>query len=357
MRKTRFVYALVLTLVWIGLSMLILPRADPSAAQTAVTPILRVAPADAEVVVNEITEIALEIVDVQNLYAVDIAMVFDPQVVEIVDADPNTQGIQVALGTFLDPGFVIRNAADNNQGTLRFAMTQVNPSTPRSGSGNILVIRLRGKRAGSTSPLSLTEVNMARGDTTKFSPELRSGRIRVLAVSGGNPTPTPLPAQDPSVFATPTPTAPASTPTTAPTSTAAPTPTPTSPVMEPPTAMPSPTPIPPMPTATPPSAATAVSPAQNDSSPTEIAALPAPQSPTATVPAATGADPLPTPVAESQIPERRTVEGENASANVWVGLGALGLVITLTGGWFLLRHGRTRHRRGNHEPYSDNETP
>ena len=64
--------------------------------------------------------------------------------------------MQAAPGTFLDSGFVVLNAADNVTGTVRFAMTQLNPSLPKSGTGTLIVIGLRGKQASGSTPLTLT---------------------------------------------------------------------------------------------------------------------------------------------------------------------------------------------------------
>ncbi|MBN1922208.1 MAG: hypothetical protein JW892_13250 [Anaerolineae bacterium] len=349
-RRNRVVFSLTLVSLVGFLLMLGLPRALPLAAQTAGTVSLRVVPAEAEVVVNQTTDVAVEVVGVQNLYAVDIAIAFDPQVVEVVDADATTAGVQVALGTFLDPGFVIRNVVDNTQGTLRFAMTQVNPSTPKSGTGNVIVIRLRGKRVGATSPITLIEATLAQGDTTKITPELRSGQIRVLATASGNPTPTPLPTQDPSVFTTPTPTnaPPTATPrpvTPVPTSTPTPTGTPR-PTLEPATATPQATPLPA--TATPTAAPTLEEPAQPGNTPTETPmGLTPPTEAVALTPAlpATADSELPVaPEATPVIPQRSTVEGAAGGSFAWWGIGVLGLLVTLTGGWVLLRQGRARHR-------------
>jgi len=354
-RRNRVVFSFALVFLVGLLFMLGLPRVLPLAAQTPGTVSLRVVPTEAEVVVNQITDVAVEVVGVQNLYAVDISMAFDPQVVEVVDADATTAGIQVALGAFLDPGFVIRNAADNGQGTLRFAMTQVNPSTPKSGSGAVLVIRLRGKRAGATSPINLIEATLAQGDTTKITPELRSGQIRVLAVASGNPTPTPLPTQDPSIFVTPTPTnaPPTATPkpvTPVPTATPTPTGTP----------QPTPEPVTPAPQATTLSETATLTPAR----PTEESAQPG-STPTGTPmgspPPAEAAALTPTlaatvdselpvvPAATPVIPERSGVEGADGGSFAWWGVGVLGLLVTLTGGWFLLRQGRARNRAGSDE--------
>jgi hypothetical protein len=125
----------------------------------------------------------------------DIALTFDPNAVEIVDADPNQIGVQTALGTFLDSGFVVLNSVDNLAGTLRFAMTQLNPSLPKSGSGTLIVIRLRGKQVSGGSPLTLTKVQLAQRDGSGVSTNLISGQVSVTAAAGSAPTGTPIPTQ------------------------------------------------------------------------------------------------------------------------------------------------------------------
>ena len=77
----------------------------------------------------------LVLADAQNAYGIDVRATFDPQVVEVVDADPAKDGIQLSPGTFPQPDFVARNVADNQAGTLRYAITQVNPTQPVSGTG------------------------------------------------------------------------------------------------------------------------------------------------------------------------------------------------------------------------------
>ena len=80
-------------------------------------------------------EIPIEIRNVQDLYAVDLEIHFDPRILTFEDADPQMDGIQPALGTFLDAGMVLYNTVDPEAGIIRFVMTQVNPSEPKSGRG------------------------------------------------------------------------------------------------------------------------------------------------------------------------------------------------------------------------------
>jgi hypothetical protein len=103
--------------------------------------------------------------------------------------------VQAALGTFLDAGFVVLNAADNVSGTLRFAMTQLNPSLPKSGSGTLIVVRLRGKEVNSSTPLTLHNAQLARRDGSVLSTNPVSGRVSVVAATTSSPTVTPIPTQ------------------------------------------------------------------------------------------------------------------------------------------------------------------
>ncbi len=91
--------------------------------------------------------------DVSNLYAVDLELVFDADVLQAEDADPNQTGVQIGLGNFLDPGLLLQNEVDNQRGVIRFVMSQVHPSQEKSGSGILFVIYFKGIREGQ-SPLS-----------------------------------------------------------------------------------------------------------------------------------------------------------------------------------------------------------
>lgn len=171
---------------------------------------VRLAPAEIVVAAGQTVDAAIEVVAAPDLYGIDVSLTFDPNVVEVVDADPSTEGVQVALGTFLDPGFVIRNAADNTAGTVRFAMTQLSPSEPKSGSGVVVVVKLRGKQAGVTSPLTIVKAGAAQRTGESIPTLPSSGQVRVVAVAGQAPTATSIPTQAVSTLA-PAPTEPVST--------------------------------------------------------------------------------------------------------------------------------------------------
>ena len=84
----------------------------------------------------------LGIANATRLFGADIEISFDPKAVAITDADPAKDGVQVVPGSFLDPGFVVYNLADNTTGKLRVTFTQVAPTSPATGSGALLSFEL-----------------------------------------------------------------------------------------------------------------------------------------------------------------------------------------------------------------------
>ena len=167
---------------------------------------------------GEIIEVPVEIRDVEDLYAMDIEIQFDPAILQVEDADPNMDGIQVAIGTFLDAGLVLYNTVDNNNGIIHFVMTQVNPSEGKTGSGVVLVIYLQGINVG-TSELAVMFLELA-SRTGEAIPVEPSGASIEVVESYVPAESTPIPVQDPDE-AVMIPTAqPTPTPTITPTATA-----------------------------------------------------------------------------------------------------------------------------------------
>jgi hypothetical protein len=147
---------------------------------------------------------------------VDIEIRFDPDVIQIEDANPNLDGVQPALGTFLDAGLTLFNAVDNEQGILQFVMTQVNPSEPKSGDGALLILYALGMDEGE-SDLAVTKLEFSDRFGEAIPVEAVDGIVSVLE-SAAESQSTAIPVQDPTGMV--------QVPTQQPTS-AAPTPSPT----------------------------------------------------------------------------------------------------------------------------------
>ena len=129
-------------------------------------------------------EVPIQVADVTDLYAVDFELTFDPRVATAEDADPASPGVQLGIGSFLDAGLVLYNEVDNQQGIARFVMTQVNPSEPKSGSGIVVVLYLKGVQVGK-SALLITNVQLADRSGVEIP---SSGVNSTLTVAATGPT-------------------------------------------------------------------------------------------------------------------------------------------------------------------------
>lgn len=225
MRKTRFGFLFCAVLL-VGV---VLPVGAALAQAGAV---VRLAPQPASVGEGQTAAVEVRIDNVQNLYGLDIRLSFDPTIVEVVDADPNLAGVQVRPGDLLKPDFVVKNVADNAQGTVWFALTQFNPSTEVTGSGTAFTLTFKGKQRGAASALAITYAKLANRSGEEIPATAQNGEIRVVAAAQAPASPTPAPVVPTSVPPTMAPTKPLPT--------MAPSPTPAVP---PPTAWPTATPV------------------------------------------------------------------------------------------------------------------
>ena len=176
---------------------------------------------DLEIQPDAAFEVPVSVRDVEALYAIDIEIQFDPAVLQVEDASPNQEGVQVGLGTFLDAGLILYNQADNEEGLIRFAMTQLNPSEPKSGEGIVLVLYFVAQGEGETAlEVSFAEASTRLGEAIAI--EGVDGLVMVSSGAAENQA-TDIPVQDvaqvtviPTMAPSPTPTI---TPTFAPTPT------------------------------------------------------------------------------------------------------------------------------------------
>jgi len=125
--------------MWLVLSILVLTGSayQPSA-------VLHMNPQIASLKVGETTTIELILADIEGLYGAQLRLRFDPEVLEVVDAEPEQEGIQLAPGTLPSPDFVVLNSADNDAGTIDYVVTQLPPSKPGQGSGIVAHVTFKG---------------------------------------------------------------------------------------------------------------------------------------------------------------------------------------------------------------------
>lgn len=144
--------------------------------------VLKVMPQTRQARVGEDVTVELRLEQVAELYGTEIHLTFDPNVVQVVDADPTQEGVQIEPGVFPQPDFVVQNAADNQLGQVDYALTQLPPTEPGEGDGVVARITFRAQKAG-MSQIYLERFMLAntRGESIQAVPQ--HGQIRVTGSS------------------------------------------------------------------------------------------------------------------------------------------------------------------------------
>ena len=99
---------------------------------------------------GEVGTLEIRLEDVNQLAGAEVHLTFDPALLEVVDADPATEGTQIAHGDFLSPDFVVQNITDPSQGTVDYAIASMQLDEAASGSGVLARITFRALAEGET---------------------------------------------------------------------------------------------------------------------------------------------------------------------------------------------------------------
>lgn len=112
----------------------------------------------------------IEAHDVISMTAWQGELTFDPKVLQVEDVEPDTNGIQIISGEFLDPisQYVAINNTNNISGTVNFLATLIDPGLPSSGTGQLAKIRFKAVGEGS-SPI--TQAKMYLVDDSHPDPQ------------------------------------------------------------------------------------------------------------------------------------------------------------------------------------------
>lgn len=130
--------------------------------------------------------VALRFENVQDLYGLEVHLTFDPNVVQVVDADPAKPGVQIQVADWLKDAFVAVNRADNASGKIDFGATLLNPAPPVSGSRDFASITFKAKQDG-VAPLKIDAAILATRDAKVIESRLQDGLVGV-SVEGQAPT-------------------------------------------------------------------------------------------------------------------------------------------------------------------------
>ena len=153
--------------------------------------VIRPEPAVLEIGQGQVETVQIVLENAQAVYGIDLRIRFDPAVVQVVDADPSRDGIQMTPGAFVQPDFLVRNAADNQAGSLQYVVSQVNPTSPANGTGVVLTIEFQGQALGEQSELTIGFVEIADRRGNKLSVQPQNGTLKVIPPRPETPTPAP----------------------------------------------------------------------------------------------------------------------------------------------------------------------
>ncbi len=147
-------------------------------------------PPSSEITVGAMTTVNIRVENVTDLYGAEVHLTFDPALLEVIDADPGTAGVQIEPGPLLSPDFTAQNAVDQAAGKIDFAIAQMPPHDPVSGSGVLAIVTFQGKAAG-TSAIDFANVILSDRDGQPFSAGTQGGSITVTSEETPTATPTP----------------------------------------------------------------------------------------------------------------------------------------------------------------------
>jgi PKD repeat protein len=128
--------------------------------------------------------------NIPPVYGVDVRLTFDPAILEVVDADETAPGVQSAHGGFIDPSrsFILQNQADNENGTVDYALTLLHPAPPAAGYGEVVRITFRAKADG-WATVVLDDVLFGTQSGQTLPPAQASIQASFEATAGGNTAP------------------------------------------------------------------------------------------------------------------------------------------------------------------------
>ena len=154
--------------------------------------VILIQPSSSDVDIDDTITVDIRIEDVADLYGVDVRLSFDPTLLEVQDADGNpANGVQIQAASFPAPDFVVKNEADNSAGTVWYAVSQMSPTEPISGSGVAASITLKGLVEG-TSSIAFTYQKIVERDGDPIPATTQDGQITVVGTETSTLTYLPI---------------------------------------------------------------------------------------------------------------------------------------------------------------------
>jgi hypothetical protein len=140
---------------------------------------IRFDPTSSQAGVGETFSVDVRVENIANLYGVETTVRFDPAMLQVVDADAGSDGVQVYAGSWWPTGtHIVINSTDNSTGLIRFAASLLAPMSPLNGSGPVISIPFRAKAVG-TTPVAFDTVKLVDATATPLAVEVADGQVTI----------------------------------------------------------------------------------------------------------------------------------------------------------------------------------
>lgn len=181
-RLGSVILRLMIVLIAIALLGAILLSSQLVSRGFAQSTVILIQPSSSDVDVDDTIMVDIRIEDVADLYGVDVRLSFEPTLLEVV---------QIQAGSFPAPDFVVKKEADNSAGTVWYAVSQMAPTEPTSGSGVAASITFKGL-AGGTSSVAFTYQKIVKKNGEQIPATTQDGQITVVGTETSTPTYLPI---------------------------------------------------------------------------------------------------------------------------------------------------------------------
>jgi hypothetical protein len=116
--------------------------------------------------------------NVQGLYGLEFQIVFDPDIIQVIDADPDKEGVQVKPADWWRGGFVAVNRVDNENGRIEFAATLLRPALAVNGNRVVATIPFSARKTG-TSSLNVESATLSTRNAEALPYTQQTGQVWV----------------------------------------------------------------------------------------------------------------------------------------------------------------------------------
>jgi hypothetical protein len=147
-------------------------------AQDSNRTVLRFAPSAIALIPNTQGRLDIVIENVEALYGLEFQLAFDPDIIEVIDTNPDEKGVQIQPANWLKGSFVAVNQVDNGSGRIDFAATLLRPAQPVSGNLAVATISFMASNTGSSS-ISIQSAILSTRNADAIPYTKQAGRIDI----------------------------------------------------------------------------------------------------------------------------------------------------------------------------------